>query len=371
MTAWLAARSLRAEMGRADVRRPQGAPINGVNRAPAPDDRGMDRKSAAELKNARPDGSRDRGRMADSPAEIPPVGWKDILLRTYRSIAEDRVFALAAGVTYYILLALFPGIAALVSIYGLIADPGIIEDNLAALSMAVPSAAIELISGQLHHLAAQDDTALGFAFIAGLLTSIWGANAALKGLFDALNVVYGEQEKRGFIKLNLLSLAFTVGFVLFLVLALIGIVVVPALLDLLHFGSASELVINLLRWPALLAILVLGLSLAYRYGPSRADARWRWISWGSVAAAILWLIVSMLFSWYASNFGSYDKTYGSLGAVAAFMVWTWLSMSIVLLGGELNAEIEHQTAKDSTTGTPKPLGERGARMADTVGAAQE
>ena len=151
---------------------------------------------------------------------------------------------------------------------------------------------------------------------------------------------------------------------------MIGIVVIPAILDLLYLGSVSELIINLLRWPAMLALVVLGLAVLYRYGPSRADARWRWISWGSVAAALLWLLVSMVFSWYASHFGSYNKTYGSLGAVIAFMVWSWLSATIVLLGGELNAEIEHQTAKDSTSGGIKPLGTRGARMADTVGAAQ-
>jgi len=154
------------------------------------------------------------------------------------------------------------------------------------------------------------------------------------------------------------------------VLALVGIVVIPALLDLLHLGATGEFLLNVLRWPAMLTVVVLGLAVMYRYGPCREDARWRWLTWGSVAAAILWLIVSMLFSWYASNFGNYNKTYGSLGAVIAFMMWTWLSAVIVLMGGELNAEIEHQTAKDSTTGPPKPLGTRGAKMADTVGAPQ-
>jgi membrane protein len=201
--------------------------------------------------------------------------------------------------------------------------------------------------------------------------SLWSANAAISALFSALNVVYGETEKRGFVKLTLLSLAFTAGLVLFMALAMIAIVVIPALLDLMHLGRASELILNIARWPAMLAIVVLALAVVYRYGPCRADARWRWITWGSVTAAALWLIVSMLFSWYASNFGNYDKTYGSLGAVIAFMIWSWLSAVIVLMGGELNAEIEHQTARDSTTGPPKPLGARGARMADTIGAAQD
>jgi membrane protein len=359
LTGWLALKSLRAE-GDAAVAA-AGASSGHAKRPPGHS------ATRAELVHEH----RDRGRAADEPSEIPPRGWKDILIRTYRSISEDRVTALAAGVTYYILLALFPGITALVSIYGMIADPADIEEQLASLSGAIPNDAISIISGQLHFLASQDQKALGLAFFGGLLVSLWSANAAIKALFDALNVVYGEKEKRNFFILNALSLCFTAGMVLFLVLAMIGIVVVPAVLDLLYLGSASELIINLLRWPAMLAIVVLGLAVLYRYGPCRADARWRWISWGSIAAAILWLIVSMLFSWYASNFGNYNKTYGSLGAVIAFMVWTWLSAIIVLMGGELNAEIEHQTARDSTTGRPRPLGARGAKMADTVGAAQD
>jgi membrane protein len=313
----------------------------------------------------------DRGRTADRPTEIPPRGWKDILIRTYSSISEDRVMALAAGVTYYVLLALFPAIAALVSIYGVIANPADIGEMLAGLVGTIPRDVIEIIRGQLKFLASQDEKALGLAFFGGLLASLWSANAAIKALFDALNVVYGEKEKRNFFKLAMLSLTFTAGMILFMVLAMIAIVVIPAILDWMHLGRMGEFLLNILRWPAMLAVVVLGLAVMYRYGPCRADARWRWLTWGSVAAAILWLLVSMLFSWYASNFGNYNKTYGSLGAVIAFMMWTWLSAIIVLMGGELNAEIEHQTAKDSTTGPPEPLGKRGARMADTIGAPQD
>jgi membrane protein len=356
-TGWLALRSLRAEgeaalvaaeAKRADLKREHSA-------------------TRGEL--AREHGS--RGRAADRPTEIPPRGWKDILIRTYRSISEDRVLALAAGVTYYVLLALFPGIAALVSIYGLVANPADIGEMLANLAGTIPRDVIEIIRGQLQFLASQDEKALGFAFFGGLLASLWSSNAAIKALIDALNVVYGEKEKRNVFKLTILSLTFTAAMILFMVLALIGIIVIPALLDFLHLGAMGERLINVLRWPAMLAIVMLGLAVIYRYGPCRADARWRWITWGSIAAALLWFIVSMLFSWYASNFGNYNKTYGSLGAVIAFMMWSWLSTTIVLMGGELNAEIEHQTAKDSTTGPPKPLGARGARMADTVGAAQD
>ncbi|HET6618292.1 MAG TPA: YihY/virulence factor BrkB family protein [Dongiaceae bacterium] len=311
------------------------------------------------------------GRTADQPSEIPVRGWRDILIRTYRSISEDRVMVLAAGMTYYVLLALFPGITALVSIYGLIADPAVIEQQLSTLSSIMPKEAIGIIGGQLHYLASQDSRTLGLAFIAGLLVSLWSANAAISALFDALNVVYGEREKRNYFKRTALALCFTAGLVLFLAVALAGIVAVPAVLHFVLLGGAGEWIIPVLRWPALLVLLVLGLAILYRFGPSRADAQWRWLTWGSVAAAVLWIVASILFSWYAANFASYNKTYGSLGAIIAFMVWTWLSMTIVLLGGELNAEIEHQTARDSTTGAPRPLGMRGARMADTVGARQD
>lgn len=354
---WLVLRSLRAE----------GEAALAAARAKRPGLKKEHSATRGELKRERGD----HGRFADHPAEIPPRGWMDILVRTYRSISEDRVTALAAGVTYYILLALFPGIAALVSIYGLIADPRDIGKLLSSLAGTIPRDVIDIIGGQLTFLASQDEKALGFAFFGGLLASLWSSNAAIKALFDALNVVYGEKEKRNFFRLTVLSLTFTAGMILFLVLALIGIVVVPAILDLLYLGRMGEVLINILRWPAMLAVVVLALAVMYRHGPCRAEARWRWLSWGSVAAAILWLLVSMLFSWYASNFGNYNKTYGSLGAVIAFMMWTWLSAVIVLMGGELNAEIEHQTAKDSTTGPPKPLGARGARMADTVGAPQD
>jgi membrane protein len=354
---WLALRSLRAE----------GEAALAIAHAKRADLKREHSATRGELARERGD----RGRTADRPAEIPPRGWKDILIRTYRSISEDRVLALAAGVTYYVLLAVFPGLAALVSIYGLVADPADIGEMLASLAGTIPKDAIDIIGGQLKFLAAQDEKALGLAFFGGLLASLWSSNAAIKALFDALNVVYGEKEKRNFFRLTILSLTFTAAMILFMVLALIGIVVIPAVLDFLHLGQTGELLINILRWPAMLAIVMLGLAVMYRYGPCRADAKWRWITWGSIAAALLWFIVSMLFSWYASNFGNYNKTYGSLGAVIAFMMWSWLSATIVLMGGELNAEIEHQTAKDSTTGPPKPLGARGAEMADTVGAPQD
>jgi membrane protein len=192
----------------------------------------------------------------------------------------------------------------------------------------------------------------------------------MKSLFDALNLVYNEPEKRSFIWLNIISLMFTVLAIIF-VLGGIGVMIVlPIVLNFVGLGGATEMVIKIARWPALLIVVTLALAFLYRYGPSREKPQWRWITWGRAVAAVSWLVVSILFSWYAENFGSYNETYGSLGAIIAFMFWIWLSIIVVLIGAELNAETEHQTVRNTATGRPKPMGGRGATMADTIGARQ-
>jgi membrane protein len=322
--------------------------------------------------HAHPEAAREpgRGREADTPAEIPALGWKDIFWRVYEEFGQDRIMSVAAGVTYYALLALFPAIAALVSIYGLFADPATIQDHLNALSGVLPAGALDIIREQVTRIAGQGGGTLGLSFVLGLAISLWSANAGMKAVFDALNIVYDEDEKRSFLSLNLRSLAFTLGAIAFILLALAGIVVLPILLDFIGLGSGTEWLLAIGRWPVLLAGVVLGLALLYRYGPSRDKAEWKWVTPGGLVAAVLWLVVSMLFSWYVSNFGSYNETYGSLGAVIGFMTWIWISGIVVLLGAEINAEMEHQTAKDTTEGPSQPLGARGAQMADNVGAAK-
>jgi membrane protein len=301
---------------------------------------------------------------------MPARGWWDILWRVYGEIGDDRILAVAAGVTFYGLLALFPAIGAFVSLYGLVADPGTISEHLSALNGVLPGGALEVIGEQVRRITGGDETALGFAFFSGLAVSLWSANAGMKAVFDALNVAYEEKEKRSFVVLNLYSLAFTLGMVLFLVFAITGVVVVPVVLKFVGLGGLTDWLLWLGRWPALLLVVLGVLMLLYRYGPSRDRPRWRWITPGSLLAAIGWMIFSMLFSWYAASFGSYNETYGSLGAVIGFMTWMWLSVTIVLVGAELNAELEHQTAEDTTDGPRQPLGARGAEMADTVGAAR-
>jgi membrane protein len=311
-----------------------------------------------------------RGREASGPTQIPARGWKDILWRTYEEMNNDRLLAVAAGVTFYGLLAIFPAIAALISLYGLILDPQDVQSQIQGLAGLLPGGAVEIIGEQITRLSQQGSGGLGLGFIIGLAISLWSANAGVKAIFDALNIVYDEDEKRSFFKLNLQSLLFTLGTIIFLILALVAVAVIPVVLKFIGLGSALEWLISIGRWPLLLAAVIFGLAVLYRFGPSRDRAEWRWITPGSLFAGIGWLVFSMLFSWYVSSFGSYNKTYGSLGAVIGFMTWIWLSTAIILLGAEINAEMEHQTTKDTTEGPSEPMGQRGATMADTVGAAK-
>jgi membrane protein len=311
----------------------------------------------------------DRGRDASSPSEIPATGWKDILYRVYHEVSNDRVLAVAAGVTFYGLLALVPALAALVSLYGIFADATQIQQHLELLSGLVPQDVLSIIGDQVKRIASQGGGTLSLTFFSSLALSLWSSNAGVKAIFDALNIVNDEEEKRGFIKLNAQSLTFTLGMLLVLLLAMASIVVVPIVLGLLGLGGSATWLLSLLRWPLLLLIVLFMLACLYRFGPSRERPQWRWVTWGSAFAGIGWLVGSMLFSWYVSSFGNYNETYGSLGAVIAFMTWLWLSTTLVLIGAEINAEMEHQTARDTTSGKPRPMGTRGAQMADEVGKA--
>lgn len=307
-----------------------------------------------------------RGREAATPTEIPPKGWLDVLWRVYREINNDRLLAVAAGVVFYMLLALFPGLAALVSLYGLVSDPAVINAHLSLLTGVVPVGAVDIMREQVNRLAEARGGALSVGFLLGLGLALWSANGGMKAIIDALNVVYDEREKRSFVMLNLISFAFTIGSVVLAFVALAAVVVTPLVLSWLGVDADTQ-VIALLRWPALLVAVLLWLAVLYRYGPSRTAARWTWLSVGSVLAAASWLAMSSLFSWYLSNFADYNATYGSLGAAMGMMMWLWLSVIVILVGGELNAEMEHQTAHDTTVPPHQPLGERGAVMADTVG----
>jgi membrane protein len=306
------------------------------------------------------------GRGATKPSEIPVKGWWQILKRTGHSVMQDGLLAQAAAMTFYSLLALFPALAMMVSLYGLIADPRTLSDTISGIKGVVPGGGMDIITGQLHSLASSPHKALGLGLLIGFATSLWSATSGIKALFSALNVAYNEDETRGFFKLTALAMVFTLGTIVFLLLAIGGVVALPAVLSMVGIGNDAKLLLDLLRWPVLLIGLGVFLSLVYRYGPCRARARWRWVTWGSGVATIGWLIVSVAFSYYAAHFGSYNKTYGTLGAAVGFMTWLWLSATVVLVGAELDAEMEHQTAQDTTEGPAKPMGARGADAADRV-----
>jgi len=313
------------------------------------------------------EGADERGRGADRPGEIPRKGWRDILLRVKKEQSEDNISIIAAGVAFYGLLAIFPALAALVSIYGLVTEPAEVQRQLGALSSFLPREALEIMNYQLSRIASQSGGALSIGLIVGILISIWSASKGMKALMTALNVVYDEEEKRGFFKLNSAALVLTFVGILFVIISLLLIAVLPALFGTLGLPDVIQRLLSLGRWPLLAAFVMFGLAALYRYAPSRDKPRWEWISWGAVSATLLWIAASVLFSLYAANFGNYNKTYGSVGAIIILLTWFYLTAYIVLLGGELNAEMEHQTVKDTTKGPERPLGERGAHVADTVG----
>lgn len=292
--------------------------------------------------------------MASSKREIkvdPPVyGWFSVLKRTYNRFSEHRVTTVAGGVTFFSLLAIFPAIAALVAIYGLFSDPTRLTGHIESLRHVLPGGGVEVVGDQMRRVASQGRSALGTTFLISLAISLWSANSGMKALFDALNIVYDVNERRGFFRLNAISLMYTFGAIGFILLALAALVVLPVVFSYVGLGSAIAQILNVGRWPALLIVLMFALALVYRFGPNRESAKWRWITWGSATAALLWLGASALFSWYAENFANFNKTYGTLGAVIGFMMWLWMSAIVILVGAELDAELECQDPSSKLSG---------------------
>lgn len=308
-----------------------------------------------------------RGRLASRPSDIPKAGWRDILSRLRASLSEDRVLLVAAGVTFYLILALFPALAAFVAVYGLFLDPATVTRHIAALEGVAPPALTDLISVQLQTLAAQQTGDLGFGAVIGLLVAFWSANGGVKAIIEGLNVAYDERETRSFLRLNLVALAFTLGAMMLILLMVAALAIVPALLAFLPLGSLGEIAISLSRWPLLLLAVGLALSMLYRWGPAREAPDWRWVTWGSAFGTLGWIATSVGFSLYLENFADFAASYGAFAAPIAVLLWLWISMIVILIGAEINGEIEHQTLRDSTTGTDRPIGARGAEMADTLG----
>ena len=312
-----------------------------------------------------------RGRDADSPTEIPARGWRDILVRVRKEAKDDDVTLMAAGVAFYSLLALVPGLIALISIYGLVAKPSDVSRQITSTLSAAPREVRELVRTQLEAIVSSAGGGAVLGVIVGTLVALWSASSGVGHLLDAVNRAYDEEETRGFVRLKLISLALTIGIIVFLVVAFAVITLLPSLLAKTGLGTAGRVLIGMLRWVVLLAGMTIGLAVVYRYGPDRDDARWEWVSVGAVVAAVMWIVGSILFSVYTANFAKYNETYGSLGAVVVLLLWLLLTALAVILGAEINCEIERQTAKDSTEGAPEPMGSRNAFAADTLGATAE
>ncbi len=311
-----------------------------------------------------------RGRNAEAPTEIPAKGWKDIAFRLKDEIADDHVGLIAAGVAFYALLAIFPAITALMALAGLVLEPPEVTAQLEGLAKAIPKEAAQIILDQAIAVAGSEESGLGIAFIVGLGLAIYSASKGMGSLIEGLNVAYDEDETRGFMKKTLWTLGLTVFLIVGLLLGLLAALAVPAVLAFLTLPVWLETVLELSRWILLAFMTVFGLAIIYRYGPARDNAEWKWLTPGAVAACVIWIAASVGFSIYVSNFGSYNESFGSMAGVIILLMWLWISAFIVLIGAELNAEIEAQTTADTTVGQDEPMGARGAEKADNIGAAK-
>jgi len=310
--------------------------------------------------------ARQMGRLADRPTQIPWSGWKRVLRRTAREVATDRISLVAAGCAFYATLALFPAISMLVSIYGLVFDPATVGPQLAVLRDLVPPPAFQLISDRVQMLVSKPPGTLTFSLALSIVIALWSASTGTKSILGALNLAYEERETRSFVRFQLTALGMTLGGILAAVAGLAALLLLPAAVALLHISAYAALIARMASFGLLLLFVLLSLSLLYRFGPSRRSAGWHWVTPGSLLATILWLLASALFSFYVQHLASYDSTYGPLGAVVGVMMWFYVSALVVMIGAELNAELELQTACDSTEGPAKPIGERGAYVADHV-----
>jgi membrane protein len=297
----------------------------------------------------------------------PRAAGRTFFGAAWGEISDQNLFLIAGGVTYAVLLGLFPGLAALVSLYGLVFDVGQIEKQVAALSGVLPAQTQELLSQELHSLVQGSSGTLGFTAIVSLLLALWSASRGMSGLITAINIAYEEKEQRSFLKFNLLALVITLGLTVGGILAIALIAILPAVVQLVAVGSATKWLLLLVQWPLLIVLVMAGLAVLYRFAPDRDEPQWRWVSPGAIAATVFWIIASIGFTVYVANFNSYDKTYGSLGGMVILLTWLYLSALMVLLGAVINAQSERQTRKDSTEGAPRTMGRRNAHAADTLG----
>lgn len=308
-----------------------------------------------------------RGRDAERPADIPARGWKDIALRVKDGIGADRVDLVAAGVAFYALLALFPAITALLAIGGLVVEPSQIVGVLDQWTAILPSEVASIILDQAEKVAGSREGGLGLAAALGLLLALYSASKGVGSLIDGLNIVYDEEETRGFVWLKVMTLGLTLALILGVVCAMALMVAVPVALAFVDLGSGVETLVTGASWLLMLMLVIAALGLIYRFGPDRDRPEWSWLSLGSVLACVVWIAASAGFAFYVANFGSYNESFGSLGGVIVLLMWLWISAFVVLMGAEFNAEVEAQTRRDTTIGPDEPMGDRGAEKADNLG----
>ncbi|MBA2738971.1 MAG: YihY/virulence factor BrkB family protein [Nocardioidaceae bacterium] len=306
------------------------------------------------------------GGLAERPTEIPARGWFAVLRRTFAEMGRDHATLLAGGVACAWVMALFPGLIAAVLTYGLVTDPADVQRQIDNLLTGLPADAQSLLADQMTSLASTPSSGLGIGLLISIALALWSASAGIAGLVEAVNLAYDEEEMRGFIKKRALALLLTLGFLVFLAVAIALVAVLPAVLDQLGLGVVAEVAVQVARWGGLVVLMIVALGVLYRLGPDRDDAQVRWVSTGAVTATLVWVAASVAFSLYVDNFGSYGETYGSLAGVAVLLLWLWITALVVLVGAELNAETEAQTLRDTTVGEPRPLGERGAVKADEL-----
>lgn len=307
-----------------------------------------------------------RGRSAERPQDIPAAGWKDSTKRVISEISDKNLLLVSGGIAYSILLALFPALAALVSFYGLVANPSQITQQVTSLSGMLPHEVQQIVTGQLHSITASSSGSLGVAAIVGLLLALWSARGGMSGLISGINIAYEEKETRSFLRFNLIAIALTIFAIVGGLIAIALVAVLPAAVRDVPVGHFLQWLILLLEWPLLVALFLIGLAVLYRFASARDEPQWRWVTPGAIAATALWIAGSILFGVYSNKFSSYNKTYGSLAGAVVLMTWLYLSAFSILLGAAINAQLEQQTAKDTTRGSSQPLGRRGAHAADTV-----
>jgi membrane protein len=313
------------------------------------------------------EGRHPRGREAEKPQDIPAAGWTDVLRRSWGSVSDNNIFLASGGVSFAVLVALFPGLAALVSVYGLLMNPSQIESQVNALSGVLPGQTRQMISQELHQLVSSSNGALSFGAVAGLLLALWSASRGMSGMMNALNMAYEQKERRGFVKYNAVAVVLTIGLIVAGIVAIALIAGLPAAAQFMGLGGAEQWLAYIVQWPLLVVLMGAVLAVLYRYAPDRAEPQWRWISPGAITATVLWIVASIAFTAYVTSFSNYNKTYGSLGGVVVLLTWLYISAFVVLLGAVVNAQSELQTRKDTTTGEPRPMGQRGALAADRVG----